>query len=295
MTKKIKVKEDMKQVQLDLFTQVEIKLENSTNILDDMRVSPFLPLIKITKGTTYKKFIENENILVRETPWGTIRIRNRLLNQNHKDLLNAIYVLGNLNRNKIVDKEGRIIIFFSKYELIKKLNLSDSGDNYKKIDNMLAEIKDTVIERINTNNKIGIAYNIIDDKGFDENGNYGVTLSKVYSKLYVNNWTVDLTKRIDELIAIKGEGSGIVKSIIDHFITHEASDEKRVYISLEKIINVINYPVDTAKQLSQIKSTLKKYKTELNSFGIDYDSKKQNFIYIGTENINKYPPLITEK
>ena len=123
MTKKIKVKEDMKQVQLDLFTQVEIKLENSTNILDDMRVSPFLPLIKITKGTTYKKFIENENILVRETPWGTIRIRNRLLNQNHKDLLNAIYVLGNLNHNKIVDKEVRIIIFFSKYELIKKLNL----------------------------------------------------------------------------------------------------------------------------------------------------------------------------
>ena len=240
-----KESDKVKQKQLDLFTQIEIKLENSTNILDDMRVSPFLPLIKITKGTTYKKFIENENILVRETPWGTIRIRNRLLNQNHKDLLNAIYVLGNLNRNKIVDKEGRIIIFFSKYELLKKLNLSDSGDNYKMIDNMLAEIKDTVIERINTNNKIGIAYNIIDDKGFDENGNYGVTLSKVYSKLYVNNWTVNLTKRIDELIAIKGEGSGIVKSIIDHFITHEASDEKRVYISLEKIINVINIGIST--------------------------------------------------
>lgn len=289
MSKKV---EDLKLKQLDLFTQLEIKIDSSTNILDDMRVSPFLPLSKISRNTTtYKKFIENKNVLVRVTPWGKIQIRNRLLTQNHKDLLNAIYVLGNINHSKRMDNEGRIIILFSKYELLKKMNLVDSGTNYKMIDDMLSEIKDIVIDRLEGNDRIGISYNIIDDKGFNENGEYGITLSKVYSKLYVSNWTVNLTKRIDELIKIKGEGSGIIKSIIDHFITHEASDEKRVYISLEKIINVINYPVDTAKQLSQFKSTLKKYKNELNSFGISYEPKKENFIYVGTEDINKYPPL----
>lgn len=281
----------VKQKQLDLFTQLERKMDNSTNILEDMRVSPFLPLVKISKNTTtYKKFIENKNVIERETPWGKISIRNRLLTQTHKDVLNSIYTLATLNKTKKFDNSKRIVLTFSRYELLKKLQMNDGGGQYKLIDDWLREIKDTVIERTTNDEKQGVQYNIIDFVGWIDN-DYGIILSDVYSKSFINSYTLNLTKRIDEMIAIKGEGCGVIKSIIDHFITHEASIHSKVNINLDKLIQAINYPIDSAKQLSGLKSILKKYKPELNSFGITFDSKNQNFSFIGAEDIGKYPPL----
>lgn len=286
--------DNVKQKQLDIFTQLEIKMDNSTNILDDMRVSPFLPLTKISKNTTtYKKFIENKNVIERDTAWGKIKIRNRLLTQTHKDLLNAIYTLSTLNKTKKFDKSKRIVLTFSRYEVIKKLQMNDGGVQYKLLDDWLSEIKDTVIERVSSDEKQGLKYNIIDYVGWIDD-EYGIILSDVYSKNFITSYTLNLTNRIDELIAIKGEGCGVIKSIIDHFITHDADINKKVNINLNKLIQAINYPIDSAKQLSALKSLLKKYKPELNSFGISFDTKSQNFSFIGAENIAKYPPLNLE-
>lgn len=286
-----KENDKMKITQTYMFKKIEEKLDNSTNILNDMRLSPFLPLTKISRQTsTYKKFIDNKNILERKTPWGIIRIRNRLLTQTHKDILNAIYSLGLENRNKKTDEEKRITITFTRYELLKKLKLSDKGENYKMIDTILSEIKDTVIERISNDGKVSISYNILDEKGKLDDS-YGITLSKVYSRMFLTEWTIDLSKRIDEMLAIDGKGSGAIKSIIDFFITQDANESKRYYIYLDKLLIAINYPIDTERQLTEIKTTINKYKDKLGNFGITFDKKEKRFTYIGAKDVKLYPPL----
>ncbi len=291
MTKKIKVKEDMKQVQLDLFTQVEIKIENSTNLLEDMRVSPFLPLIKLSeKSPTFKKFVENKNISERQTAWGKILIRNRLLTQVHKDILHAIYVLSTVHKTKRLDNEKRMVMTFNRYELLKKLNMGHSGTSYKRLDKWIKEIKDCVIERTFNDNKDSISFNIIDDL-IKNDDYYGVVLSRNYSKRFATEMTINITNRFDEIVAIKGEGAGPIKSIIEHFLTHQANEDNKVHIKLDKMINIINYPVYTVKQISVLKKTLLTYEKELGKFGITFDKTNTCFTYIGANDIKMYPTL----
>ncbi len=291
----VKKAEDLKQKQLDLFTQVEIKIENSTNLLEDMRVSPFLPLTKISeKSNTYKKFIENKNILERQTPWGKILIRNRLLTQVHKDILHAIYALSTKHKTKKVDNEKRITMTFNRYELLKKLGMNHSGASYKRLDTWIKEIKDCVIERTTQDNNKSISYNIIDDllKSDEE---YGIVLSKNYSNRFLSEMTLSITERIDEILAIKGEGSGIIKSIIDHFLTHTVDENNPMHIGLEKIAITINYPIDSIKQISVIKKILDTYSNDLGKFGITFDEKTKCFTYIGAKDIKMFPALIFQE
>ncbi len=291
MKKIIKAKEDMKQKQLDLFTQVEIKIENSTNLLEDMRVSPFLPLTKLSeKSITFKKFVENKNILERQTAWGKILIRNRLLTQVHKDILHAIYVLSTIHKTKRLDNENRMVMTFNRYELLKKLGMGHSGTSYKRLDEWIKQIKDCVIERTFNDNKDSISFSIIDDL-IKNDDYYGVVLSKNYSKRFATEMTMNITNRFDEIVAIKGEGSGIIKSIIEHFLTHEASEDNKVHIKLEKITNIINYPVDSVKQISIIKKILFVNSEELGKFGITFDKTNTCFTYIGANDIKMFPAL----
>ena len=72
------------QIQYSLFDTKQ-KINESTSTLMDLRVSPFMPVDKISHNSALaKKFVANKNILKRETAFGTVEIRNRLLTQYHK-------------------------------------------------------------------------------------------------------------------------------------------------------------------------------------------------------------------
>ena len=59
----------------------------------DLRVSPFMPVDKISHNSALaREFVANKNILKRETAFGTVEIRNRLLTQYHKMILDCIMV-----------------------------------------------------------------------------------------------------------------------------------------------------------------------------------------------------------
>ena len=78
-------------VQYSLFDTKQ-KINESTSTLMDLRVSPFMPVDKISHNSALaKEFVANKNILKRETAFGTVEIRNRLLTQYHK-MIFCIYI-----------------------------------------------------------------------------------------------------------------------------------------------------------------------------------------------------------
>ncbi|WP_323595079.1 hypothetical protein [Aliarcobacter butzleri] len=299
MNKQYKENEDKEVKQLNLFdnssfeinSKIKEKLEKSTNLLDNMRVSPFLPIIKIDKKAPwFLKWEQDEYKLRRNTAWGYIEIRNRLLTQKHKEVLNAIFCIGSENKSKRI-KNNRLVIFFTIYELLAKLNLSSHGKNYKSIENIITEIKDTNIIRSATNLKD--MYSIIEYVGIikdDEYEAYGIRFSEEYTKRFTEDMTIDISKKFNALLSIKGEGAGLIKAIIDHFVSHKASIERPVRYNLDNILIIINYVQEINKL--KIKSTLKKYKDSLLEYGIEFFAKEELFVYSGNIDIKQFPRLI---
>ena len=117
------------QIQYSLFDTKQ-KIYESTSTLMDLRVSPFMPVDKISHNSALaKEFVANKNILKRETAFGTVEIRNRLLTQYHKMILDCIMI----HNTRSVVYKGTIAIYFSIYEISQKLGLEWSGKTQKKI------------------------------------------------------------------------------------------------------------------------------------------------------------------
>ncbi len=105
------------QIQYSLFDTKQ-KINESTSTLMDLRVSPFMPVDKISHNSALaKEFVANKNILKRETAFGTVEIRNRLLTQYHKMILDCIMI----HNTRSVVYKGTIAIYFSIYEIAQKL------------------------------------------------------------------------------------------------------------------------------------------------------------------------------
>ena len=140
------------QIQYSLFDTKQ-KIYESTSTLMDLRVSPFMPVDKISHNSALaKEFVANKNISKRETAFGTVEIRNRLLTQYHKMILDCIMI----HNTRSVVYKGTIAIYFSIYEISQKLGLEWSGKTQKNIQEAIEYIKDVVIVR-SDNNGSGIS------------------------------------------------------------------------------------------------------------------------------------------
>ncbi len=269
---------------------MEKKILDSTQTVSELRLSPFMPIQKISsRSVTYKEFIKNGNKLERSTPFGKIVIRNRLLTQHHSDIFNLIMAI------KIDTKlfsTGQMAIYFSLYEIAKKLNITWSGQSAKDLEETIQQIADCRIIRYK-NDKPLQSYKLIDDVKFSKNKNmWGIILSKEYVEHFYTDLTIDYKKRISEIVNITGEGSGLIKAIINHFITHKANQDedkgivKINRISLMTLLETVNYPTNTKRQITSAKSFIKKFNKVLLKFNIKYDNKSKIFEYGGTKDIN---------
>ena len=91
--------------------------------------------------------------------------------------------------------------------------------------------------------------------------------------------------------AIRGKGSAFIRSIIEFFITHDASADNIQRMKLMQLLETINYPCQTPRQVTSAKQYLKEYEKELAKFNIKYYSGSQLFEYTGTTDIRFIPPL----
>ena len=277
------------QIQYSLFDTKQ-KINESTATLMDLRVSPFMPVDKISHNSALaKEFVANKNILKRETAFGTVEIRNRLLTQYHKMILDCIMI----HNTRSVVYKGTIAIYFSIYEIAQKLGLEWSGKTQKNIQEAIEYIKDVVIVRTDSSGSgIASSYNIIQEMKYSsKEQSYVIVLSSLYAEYFNKTMSINYNKRFDELISIKGKGSAFIRSIIEFFITHNASTENIQRMKLIQLLETINYPCETPRQVTSAKQYLKDYEDELAKFNIKYYSGSQLFEYSGTTDIRFIPPL----
>ena len=256
------------QIQYSLFDTKQ-KINESTATLMDLRVSPFMPVDKISHNSALaKEFVANKNILKRETAFGTVEIRNRLLTQYHKMILDCIMI----HNTRSVVYKGTIAIYFSIYEIAQKLGLEWSGKTQKNIQEAIEYIKDVVIVRTDASGSgIASSYNIIQEMKYSsKEQSYVIVLSSLYAEYFNKTMSINYNKRFDELISIRGKGSAFIRSIIEFFITHDASAENIQRMKLIQLLETINYPCETPRQISSAKQYLKDYEDELVKFNIKY-------------------------
>ncbi len=268
-------------------TEIE-KFEQSSFPMLLLRLCPFAPIDKISKKSElYKSFVANKNILKKETPYGFIEIRNRLLTQHHKAILDAIIDLYLSVRNVTVSQYGTITIEFSAYEITKRLNLKWGGTTKENIINALLEIKDTGITIRSKDNNTGTSFQIISVVHWEGNDCW-IKFSGEYTTYLCANLTINYKSRLDEILQIKGEGSALIKSIVNFFITQKidiTNNNSIMRIGFDKLMAIIGYPIEKDRMQRSAIGYINKYKEKLSKFGINYFKKEKIFTYRGTNGI----------
>ena len=274
--------EEQKRYQPSLFKSVEQKIENSTSTVEELRVPIYAPVKQLPpQSTAMKEFKKNNNVRTIETKWGQVEIRNRLLTQTHKDILDLIFTFHE-KRKKLYD--GSIALYFSQSKVAKEYG--DTSKNLKWFRQKLDEITDCRIQYIN-NTGDQIDFRIINKKAFSvKEDMYGIILDENYVEFYEKGLSIDYEKKIPSLLKV---GSPLVKSIIRFFFTH-----KSLNMSLEKLLNTIGFPLPASQRTMQTaKKTLRENIETFDNFEIKYDPKKEIFYYKGNQDVKIYGPVNT--
>jgi len=287
-----------KHMQKSLFENVESKIKYSTSSVEELRVPIYAPVKQLPpQSTAAKSFKKNNNVRILETKWGQVEIRNRLLTQTHKDIMDLIFTY---KRNIRRLNDGSIALYFSQSEISKYYNLNENSvdsksKNLKWFRQKLDEIADCRIQYKDTKGN-EMDFRIVLKKAFSEKENlYGIILDPNYVEFYEKGLSVNYSSKISDLLSIQ---SPLVKSIIRFFFTHKA-----INMSLNKLLHTVGFPLPASIRTMQItKKTLRENINNFNNFNILYDAKKEIFYYKGTDDIfingpidtstNSFPELI---
>jgi hypothetical protein len=265
------------------------KIERSMQSMKELRITPFLPIAKINKNSKlYKEFVKNGNILERKTSWGKIQLRNRLLTQYHNDVLSGIMAL----KDKMIIplKSGDIAIFFSLYQLSVQMGLKWGKLTKKNLMDTLLEIRDLVITRWDNEGNLLGTYNLIKNAKYSEKfDEFGIVLPKEYVEHFLSDVTIyfpETHKKMRKLI--KGRGEGLIKAIINFFITQKENQKIHLY----KILDTIGYPTNTERQLKNARVIVKANIQILKEFNIEYNEKTKMLTYTEQLSDVKFLPAI---
>ncbi|EAI3920856.1 hypothetical protein ACI4X5_000490 [Campylobacter upsaliensis] len=272
-----------KYIQHSLFDVVE-KIEKSTSSIDELRVPIFAPISQINKNSSiYKSFVENKNIRTIETKWGAIEIRNRILTQTHKDILDLIFTYADEIQEQI---DGSVMIKFTRSKILQEYTQGEySSKNFKWFKEKLLEIKDSVI-RYKDKNDRSFAFNIIDTVIEDRN-NFGIIISKSYVNFYEKSLSVNYKKEIPRLLEIE---NSLLKAIVRFFFSHTNCN-----IKIDDLFITLGFPMESTRWLQISKKEIRESIDILAGFGIHYDEKKEVFYYQGNKNINVIPAVSKDK
>ena len=275
-------------IQKSLFESVEDKIKYSTSSVEELRVPIYAPVKQLPpQSAAAKDFKKNNNVRKIETKWGQVEIRNRLLTQTHKDIMDLIFTYHKKIKRL---KDGTIALYFSQSEISKVYNSTDdenytnTSKNLKWFRQKLDEIADCRIQyKDNSGNEID--FRVILKKAFSSKENlYGIVLDSNYVEFYEKGLSVNYSSKIPELISVE---SPLVKSIIRFFFTHKA-----INLSLENILVTVGFPLPASvRTLQTAKKTLREHVELFKQFDIIYNPKKEIFYYKGTTEVYINLPL----
>lgn len=275
-----------KMVQKNLFQTVEDVIKYSTSSVEELRVPIYAPVKQLPpQSVAAKDFKKNNNVRIIQTKWGHVEIRNRLLTQTHKDIMDLIFTY-HKKRKRLED--GTIALYFSQSEISRIYNKDEENENKSKnlkwFRQKMDEISDCRIQyKDNEGNEID--FRIILKKAFSSTENlYGIVLDPNYVEFYEKGLSVNYSSKIPDLISVD---SPLVKSIIRFFFTHKA-----INLSLENVLMTVGFPFPAStRTLQTAKKTLREHVEVFKQFDIEYDSEKEIFYYRGTDEVYINMPL----
>jgi len=272
-------------IQKNLFQTVEDVIKYSTSSVEELRVPIYAPVKQLPpQSVAAKDFKKNNNVRIIETKWGHVEIRNRLLTQTHKDIMDLIFTY-HKKRKRL--KDGTIALYFSQSEISKFYNNEENENkskNLKWFRQKMDEISDCRIQ-YKDNNGNEIDFRIILKKAFSSKENlYGIVLDPNYVEFYENGLSVNYSSKIPDLISVD---SPLVKSIVRFFFTHKA-----INLSLENVLMTVGFPFPaSARTLQNAKKTLREHINTFKQFNIEYKPEKEIFYYRGTDDVYINMPI----
>lgn len=278
-----------KSIQKSLFESVEDKIKYSTSSVEELRVPIYAPVKQLPpQSSAAKEFKKNNNVRKIETKWGSVEIRNRLLTQTHKDIMDLIFTY-----HKKIKRlnDGTIALYFSQSEISKVYNSHEDEEtsinkskNLKWFRQKMDEISDCRIQ-YKDNNGNEIDFRIILKKAFSSKENlYGIVLDPNYIEFYENGLSVNYSSKIPDLISVE---SPLVKSIVRFFFTHKA-----INLTLENVLMTVGFPFPAStRTLQNAKKTLRENIDTFKQFDIEYNLEKEIFYYRGTDNVYINMPI----
>jgi hypothetical protein len=177
----------------------------------------------------------------------------------------------------------KIKIEISIYKIAQKLNLIWGGKAKQMIEELIKDIKDVAIYR--KMDKRLESYQILDKIIFDEQTKkWSIIYSEDYTRILKIELFVNHSKIFQQMLTIEGAGSGIIKSVINFFITHKTNSENtKIQISLKKLFETIGIP---KTQYRKAKFYIKERKDILVQYNISLSQDEKNLIFLGLESVD---------
>jgi len=284
-------------VQKVLFEEVQKKFSETITTTDELKIAIWAPVSKISPNSSiYKDFITNERKRTIKCDFkdiAEIEVSGEILTQTHKDIVDAIF---STNKKLIKTDEGDIVQYISVYEVLKIV--SNSPTNYSWLTDKIDEIKRAVITlrpKIG-NNKSRVSFNIFNTIYYDADKEmYAIVLNKEFVRFFVGRLTMDYSKHLPVLAKLKGEGNGFIKAAIRFFVAQKATDDKPYHIKLSTLLEKLDQPRETTRQMTSAQTYVNKYKDLLETFSIEFNKSTKIFIYHGAKNLKFTKSLFDEK
>ena len=217
-------------------------IENTTAI--------FLPFKRLDKTNIYKRFLENNQILeITNDENVRVEIRDRLLGQSHKDVLEALLTCPKIFLRKT--KQFKIVT--TAYELTKKLKRNRGKKQW--IIQQLKEIAGTNINihfKNRKGEKIDILFGFIDSIFVMDNTKLIIIFSKAYTYFLANTELLDYSKYVENIVNLDrfcrnlkkklnlkhGINSDFLKAVVRYMLTHKGDNSQ---IRISNFLKKLNY------------------------------------------------------
>jgi len=237
--------------------------------VSELRTGVFAPYLKVSgNSSVYKDFKKNGYKREIEAPWGKSVVKNKILTQIHRDIMDALFIK-NVKMKQVIDDQGDYFfyIFFKRGDILKYMEKKQ--ENAVWLNKMIDDIKHASISI--ENNEFISTFNIINEIVYSkEHEAFRIELSKSYCKYFIQDLTINYKNEFQKLVTIN---DGLIKAIIRYFWT-----QNKMQINIYKLLKHLGYATGSRNVQTAV-NTIYEYKETLEQCGIILDFKNKNLMY----------------
>ncbi len=274
------------------FDKVKEKFKCSTATVEEMRYAIFAPIERVSYNSKASIEMRKNKNIQKKTNWGTFKIKNRILTQTHRDLLDCILTYGELLES---DHENYIGYKFSLNQMLNKF-YGKKTRNTKIITDLIEDLLSALI-LIEPNNGDHAKFSILSFGGYlKELDSYYIKFNPDYVNFFFNSLTINYKEYLDDIIHIK---EPIIKAIIRLALTQKDTLTLKIYDKdAEKgktgILEAIGETIENESQKKRAFKILRDNAHILEKYGVYYEPGVNKIRYRKNRNIKFIPARLNQ-